>query len=398
MDRRSFLISLSGVAFSQGLLGCRATSDGTAGLHVLQGTIPPQIHAAFQRFLRQQQQQGSLEFSVEPELETLFTRLQQLQQQEKKPEVSSGGALGGLFPMLRTSRRRPLPDLVTLGDSWLQAAIQQELIQPFDVQPLKGWSQLPQSPWHHLVRRDRQGFLDPQGENWALPFRWGSTILVYRRDIFEQRGLAPPSDWHDLWRPELQHQFSLLDSPREVIGLALKRLGQSYNSPAPQGVPDLGAQLAALQRQVKFYSSTAYLQPLVLGDTWLAMGWSSDVLPLMQRNPKLAAVFPKSGTALWADIWVRPAAQANPLNVLTQRWIDFCWDPTIAIQLTLFSRASSPSILTVAPGTLPEPLRQNPILLPPEASFRASEFLYPLHSSSRQAYQQLWQEMRRVVT
>ncbi len=397
MDRRSFLISLSGAALSQTLMGCRASSEATARLNVLQGTIPPQIYAAFQRFLRQQQQQGSLNFTVELQLETLFTHLQQLQQQEKTPSVSPREGLGWLSAMLPASRSRPLPDLVTLGDSWLQAAIQQGLIQPFDVQPLQSWNKLPQNPWHQLVCRDRQGFIDPQGAIWALPFRWGSTILVYRRDIFEQRALAPPSDWHDLWRTELQHQLSLLNSPRDVIGMALKSLGQSYNIPAPQRVSGLATQLAALHRQVKFYSSTAYLQPLVLGDTWLAMGWSSDVLPLIQRNPKLAAVFPKSGTALWADIWVRPAAQTNPLNALTQRWIDFCWAPTIAIQLTLFSRASSPAILTAAPGNLPEALRQNQILLPAETSFRASEFLYPLQPSSHQAYQQLWQEMRQIT-
>jgi putative spermidine/putrescine transport system substrate-binding protein len=209
--------------------------------------------------------------------------------------------------------------------------------------------------------------------------------------------LPPPTDWSDLWRSDLRGHISLLDQPREVIGLTLKKLGQSYNTANLETVPRLQAELTALHQQVKLYSSDAYLQPLLLGDTWLAVGWSTDFLPLTQRNQTLAVVVPKSGTALWAELWVRPAVTTAALPSLAADWISFCWRPEIASQLSLMSRAMSPVVLTTPPACLPIALRQNPVLLPNAATQAASEFLKPLDRTTVLQYQALWQRLRQVA-
>ena len=93
-----------------------------------------------------------------------------------------------------------------------------------------------------------------------------------------------------------------------------------------ESIPNLKAYLTALHHQAKFYSNDAYLQPLLLEDTWLAVGWSSDVIPLLAQG-RLAAVIPASGSALWADLWVKPVRASQPTDFpdLTQRWINYCW-------------------------------------------------------------------------
>ena len=47
-----------------------------------------------------------------------------------------------------------------------------------------------------------------------------------------------------------------------------------------------------------------YLKTFSMGDAWVAVGWSSDVLPIAKRMSNVAVVVPKSGTSLWADLWV----------------------------------------------------------------------------------------------
>lgn len=37
---------------------------------------------------------------------------------------------------------------------------------------------------------------------------------------------------------------------------------------------------------------------------WVAVGWSSDVIPVAKRMSNVAVVVPKSGASLWADLWV----------------------------------------------------------------------------------------------
>ncbi|MBD2020973.1 extracellular solute-binding protein [Leptolyngbya sp. FACHB-36] len=390
MGRRSFLTGASAMLLSQLLAGCSGQSQSTLTVRSLSGSVPPQILNEFRKGLSN----AALNVSPEAELQTLFTLLQTWKQEAKPPSASRWPSW---VPFVGSSEAA-IPDLVTLGDYWLEKAIQQQLIAPLDPTQLQGWAQLPLNDrWKAIVTRNAQGQLDAKGQVWGAPYRWGSTVIAYRTDIFREKGLQPPTDWSDLWRSDLRRHLSLLDQPREVIGLTLKKLGKSYNTQDLGSVPDLDANLRALQQQAKLYSSSAYLQPLILGDTWLAVGWSTDILPIIRRNPNIAVVIPQSGTALWTDMWVRPAATSTASSLATQ-WINFCWQPSIAAELALLSRASSPAVLRTDRASLPQALRDNPILLPDTAILEASEFLQPLPTATVQQYRDRWKTLRQAVS
>jgi len=382
MDRRSFILSSGTLALSQLLAGCSGQDQAKLRVQLLKGSIPAQVVNKFRSTLNQR---ADLKFAPVEQLKDLFTQLQSWSKQDEKADDRQ---LQLPLPLIR-SKQASQPDLVTLGDYWLAQAIEQKLIQPLDPTKLQQWLTLP-SRWQELVRRNNQGQLDAQGKVWAAPYRWGNTVIAYNRDKFKSLAWTP-SDWSDLWRPELRDRISLLDQPREVIGLTLKKLGQSYNTENLNKVPELEQQLRALHQQVKFYSSDTYLQPLILGDTWLAVGWSTDVLSVMQRYQQIAAVIPKSGTALWADLWVRPSGGASSTS-LGEQWIDFCWQPQIAQQISLQTKATSPIPVKLKPGDIQEQLRS--LLLSDLQIFQHSEFLLPLSKATMQQYQSLWQKIR----
>jgi putative spermidine/putrescine transport system substrate-binding protein len=370
LNRRSFLTLLA-AGLSAQFLGACSNQNAALTVRALSGAIPPQILGEFQKFLKQSTGDLPVNFSAETQLQTLFSLLQTWRQEQQSVTI---------------------PDLVTLGDYWLEKAIQQKLIQPIATDKLKGWAQLPPA-WKTLVTRNAAGQLDAKGQVWAAPYRWGTTVIAYRKDIFRDRKLAPPTDWSDLWRPDLRGQISLPDQAREVIGLTLKRLGKSYNTQNLETVAALKQELRTLHAQVKLYSSDAYQQPLLLDDTWVAVGWSTDILTLMQRNPQIAAVVPQSGTALWAELWVRPV-QARAAEPIVHDWISFAWKPTIATQLSLLSDATAPGLLGADPQKQDPELQQNPVLLPDAPRLRASEFLQPLPPAAIDQYRALWQQMR----
>jgi putative spermidine/putrescine transport system substrate-binding protein len=397
MDRRSFLTGAGVLALAQLTSGCRSGNQADLNVQLLKDSIPAQLVGEFRRGL---EQPVTLKFDPEKQLKELFSRLQIWKQQgeKKNPQPSSLP-----FPLPFMGDKTPaIADLVTLGDYWLEQAIQQELIQPLEIEQLDGWKQLPPR-WQELVRRDRQGQLNKSGSVWAAPYRWGTTVIAYNRDKFKELGWKPPTDWSDLWRPELRGRISLLDQPREVIGLTLKKLGSSYNTTNLSQVKNLKEELRALHQQVKFYSSDYYLEPLTLEDTWLAVGWSTDILPVMVSDRQIEAVIPLSGTALWADLWVKPASLAEQSNggktvdrqSLMELWIDFCWQTKPASQISRFSHAASPIITTVKAADLPEDVRENPLLLPSTSVLDKSEFLKPLPKPALDQYQSLWQEIRK---
>lgn len=390
ISRRSLLMGGAGWVISQGLLGCSQQNSIPLTVDILRSSIPPQLLKRFQ----QQTPSVSLSVLSEAQLQLLFTELQNWQRSGKPPESASWF---DRIPFLGKGKPR-MPDLVTLGDFWLSNAVRQGLLQPFsegDRAGLTSWPQVAKnSKLSEILLRNDQGQVSPQGQVWAVPYRLGSTVIAYRRDLLQQRGLKPPTDWQDLWRPEFRGRISLLNQPREVIGLALKKLGQSYNTENLAAVPELKPTLQALNRQAKFYSSDTYLQPLMLDDTWIAVGWSLDVLPLGDRLSKVAAVIPASGTALSADLWVRPKSAEAKLSSPALNWLDFWWKPEIATQLSLTTWGISPALLGKPAEQLPEDLRKNALLFPDGKVLQASEFLKPLSETARRQYEQFWAEMR----
>ena len=391
MDRRSFLLGTSTLALSQLLFGCGGNNQMQLRVQLLKGSIPGQVVNQFHKGLQQQVQ---LKFAPVEQVQDLFRQLQSWQQ---KPKATDEQGWSRFIPF-RQGQKAVDADLVTLGDYWLKAAIEQKLIQPLqEVQgnQLKQWSALDER-WKQLVTRNDQGNLDTQGKVWGAPYRWGSTVIVYNRDKLEKLGWTP-KDWSDLWRDGMQQRISLLNQPREVIGLVLKKLGKSYNTENLDQVPDLEKELQTLNQQVKFYSSNHYLEPLIMEDTWLAVGWSSDVLPFLGRYPQFAAVIPQSGTAIWADLWVRPAGITK--STLSDQWIDFCWEPSTAKQISVLTKSNSPISTNITASDIQEPLLS---LLQSDVSdglrlgnvFDKSEFLLPLSPSVTKQYESLFAKIK----
>jgi putative spermidine/putrescine transport system substrate-binding protein len=393
MKRRSLLIGLGALALNPLTTGCSNRREADLHLQVLSGSLPAQLIQTFQhRQQPQLQRHPVLGFTPQPQLEDLFTLLQTWKQRS----TAGNSSQRSWNPLARSTNAADVADLVTLGDYWLLPAIQQGLIQPFDATDLQGWEML--SPqWRSLMTAyaTDQPTATPPKQLWAAPYRWGTMVIAYRNEEFQS--LKPPTDWADLWRPELQGRISLLDGPRETIGLTLKKLGQSFNPSNLNAVAALPSELAALHRQARFYSSDAYLQPLLLGDTWVAVGWSTDVLPVIKRDRRITAIVPTSGTILTADVWVRPAREAaSPAVVeeLLKQWIDFCWQPEAALQMAILGQSASPVLTTLDRTQLPSTVRENAILLPPQAVLERSELLKPLNTTTAEQYRQVWQALR----
>ncbi|MEA5626326.1 extracellular solute-binding protein [Nostoc sp. UHCC 0251] len=384
MDRRSFLLGTSTLALSQLLFGCGGNNQTQLKVKLLKGSIPGQVVNQFHKGLQQQVQ---LKFAPVEQIQDLF---QQLQSWQQKPKATDEQGWSRFIPF-RQGQKTADAELVTLGDYWLKAAIEQKLIQPLqEVQgnQLKQWSVLDER-WKQLVTRNDQGNLDTQGKVWGAPYRWGSTVIVYNRDKLRRLGWTP-KDWSDLWRDGLQQRISLLNQPREVIGLVLKKLGKSYNTENLDQVLDLEKELQTLNQQVKLYSSNNYLEPLIIGDTWLAVGWSSDVLPVLGRYPQLGAVIPESGTAIWADLWVRPVGITK--SSLSDQWIDFCWQPSTAKQISVLTKSNSPISANIVASDIQEALRN--VLQSDRKVFEKSEFLLPLPPSAIKQYESLFAKIK----
>ncbi|NEO83485.1 MAG: extracellular solute-binding protein [Spirulina sp. SIO3F2] len=383
LNRRSFLQAGGAIALSTLTTSCRGGSAETTQIYLLDRTLPLALVREFRN------QRGiSPNFRRETSLKAIAELLEQWRSDKKMTNRWSWVPIIG-------RKAKPRGHLVSLGDAWLSEAIRERWLQPIETEMLTQWPQLP-TRWQNLMRRNNQGQLDPNGPVWGAPYRWGLTLIVYNQQVFQELGLAPPQDWADLWRPEFQGRIALVDQPREVIGLTLKSLGQSYNTSDLKAVPDLEPRLLTLQKNVRSYSSQHYLQPLLLKDAWIAVGWSNDILPALRNYGQLRAVVPKSGTALWVDLWAQPAAIAA--SPIAAQWIDFCWQPHAIQRISRFTDGLSPLLAADNEIPLSQDNIQTPLLQSGTEILTRSEFLEPLPSVTRKQYDTVWRRVRSALS
>lgn len=373
MNRRSLLIGLMGVLATQA--ACQRNAENALRVAALEGVLSPQMLRDFKETL---QEAIALKIKNQESLVALFQQLQAWQQSTQTPGNVADWAL--------------------LSDYWLLPAIQQGLISPLDeVDVVPGWEALPKV-WSTLLQRNQQGLLTDTGPIWGSPYRWGHLMMVYDRRVFKRFGWEPTT-WADLLEPELQRRISLPDHPRLVLGVLLKALGHSANVPNPATEAGVEAALDTLREQVKVYSTTAYLQSLVVGDIALAVGWSHDIQPLLPRYRYLRAVAPLPGTLLTADVWTKPKLNADEsqraiaLSPLEQDWLSYWWQPATVTPLSLLSQGLSPLLLADTMPDFPFELAAGTVM-PTSEQLQQSEFIRPLEDAAIANYSQLWQQLR----
>ncbi|KAI8466668.1 MAG: hypothetical protein J3K34DRAFT_379213, partial [Monoraphidium minutum] len=280
-------------------------------------------------------------------------------------ELGQRGQLQEIFDELKdpkAKRSAGAADVVTLGDAWLAPAIREGLLQPIpSAETYRWWRRLPRR-WQQLVRRCADGSPDAAGGVWGCPYRWGGTLVAYKRDALLRRGGRPVRDWADLLQPQLRGRIAFSGSSREFVGAALKTLGGGggggrhalgFNSSeadlnaAGFTRADARAAARALLGQARAFSDRDHTRTLMAGDTWAVVGTSEDLVPLAERTPSLELVAPLSGTALWADLWVVPAAaagghlKAGPSPILPS-WLEFGLMPARAGTLGTLRTGATP--------------------------------------------------------
>lgn len=371
MDRRSLLAGLVTLAIAQS--ACRQNAAQTLRVEALRGVLTPRLLADSEKKLAEDTR---LQLTTHKSPISLFKQLEtwrDLASETDKPAAQVAA------------------DWLCLSDYWLLPAIERQLIRPLgNPEDLPNWSSLP-TVWETLLRRDDQGLPTETGDIWATPYRWGHLMMVYSRRHFNRLGWQP-SSWEDLLNPDLRGRIAVPEHPRIVLGSVLKLLGKSANSLNPADDTDIQDILKELAPQIKVYASENYLQSLIIGDVWLALGWSTDIRPALSRYRQLAAVSPASGTLLSADVWVKPNLMTQQTSTIRDKsWLSYWWQSDVSTPLSVFSEGLSPLLLN---GDARPDLARETVLLPTQEQLENSEFILPLPEVT--AYEQLWKTLRGV--
>ncbi|MGO9037473.1 MAG: extracellular solute-binding protein [Steroidobacteraceae bacterium] len=184
-------------------------------------------------------------------------------------------------------------------------------------------AQLPN--WGHLDPHALAvlGQFDP-GNRYAVPFLHSINGFAYNLDMVRARMPDAPVDSLDmLFKPDVVARFadcgvSFLDSPADVIQLALKYLHLDPNSDRPEDYRAVEALLLAVRPSIRMFDSNTYIHDLANRELCVAMSWSSDYSIAMARaravgvELHLAFTIPREGANINYDALLIPAGAPHP--------------------------------------------------------------------------------------
>jgi spermidine/putrescine transport system substrate-binding protein len=175
----------------------------------------------------------------------------------------------------------------TAIDRWHAAGV----LQPIDTARLSHWPDLFESLT--TVAGARQG-----GEQYFVPVDWGTTSVIYRRDLVELR----EESWSLLWDERYEGRLSVSEGAEETCAIAAIVAGAA--DPFAMSDEEIARVKDLLKRQkplLRYYwdSRKTVEAALAEGDLVAATGWNSAIAALRRARVPVEILQPKEGILMY---------------------------------------------------------------------------------------------------
>ena len=166
---------------------------------------------------------------------------------------------------------------------------------------------------------------DPQMA-YSVPYTWGTMGILYNTEYIEEA----PVSWDILMDPAYTMDMLMLNSPRDVLGIALVMTGHDINSTDPADLEDAQNLLIEQRPMVLAYVVDEVKDKMIGGEASVALVWSGDATYCMEENEELNYVVPQEGSNIFYDAVCIPHNARNVSGA--EKFINFlCRDDIAAI-------------------------------------------------------------------
>lgn len=222
---------------------------------------------------------------------------------------------------------------------------------------------------------------DPHDE-YSVPYMWGVVGIVYNK----KKVSGPVDSWNILWDEKYKGQILMFNNSRDAMGIALKKLGDSYNT---TDIGRLNAAAAELERQkplVQAYVMDQIYDKMEGGEAVLAPYYAGDAIVMMQESPDLGFAIPKEGTNLFVDAMAVPKGSRHVAEA--EQYINFLCSTDAGLKNAKATGYSTP--LVSAYAKLPASTRGNKLQYPDDSVLQKAEVYANLPQNVLDAYDTLW--------
>lgn len=133
---------------------------------------------------------------------------------------------------------------------------------------------------------------------YSVPYMWGLMGVIYNTKAVDEEDLG---SWDLLWNEKYAGDILMIDNSRDAIGIALKRLGCSYNTTDESQVRQAVDLLVEQWPIVQAYVMDDIFQKLEGANAYVGTYYYGDYLTMYENNPDLGFYIPEEGTNIYVD-------------------------------------------------------------------------------------------------
>ena len=223
-------------------------------------------------------------------------------------------------------------DIVVPGSVFAKPQIEGGMFQPLDKAKIKNLGNLDSAIMATLAKNT-----DP-GNKYLVPWAWGfTTVGINKTKVAKALGKTPMPEnaWDLVFKPEYTSKLkscgiAYLDSPTEIIPVALHYIGKDAYSNDPADYKLASDMLAKVRKDVRIFSSTM-IDDIAGGKACVAIGWSGDINIAADRAKEnkskdvIESLLPSTGALIFFDTMAITKDAKHPNNALA--FIDFYLRP-----------------------------------------------------------------------
>lgn len=208
-------------------------------------------------------------------------------------------------------------DLIIADDYIIETAIAEGLVAELDMDKI---------PSVGNVNPIYQGqFYDPD-DKYTVPYGAGVQTIVYDPSTVDME----ITGYADLWDPSLEANIGVTSNYRVINGMALKVMGESYNTSDVATIEEAGAMMLELAPNIRLIKDDNIQDDLLSGEIGAAVMYTSQVTMAMLANPELKVVYPEECIGFGVMGMFVPSKAPN--SDAAHQFIEYILDPEISAQ------------------------------------------------------------------
>ncbi len=266
-------------------------------------------------------------------------------------------------------------DVLIPSDYMIDRLIREDLIVPLDFNNIPNYQYVNEAFKNSYYDKDNK---------YSVPYMWSTVGILYDSTKVKDE----VSDMSIMWNENYKGKIFMLDSVRDSIGMALKKLGFSVNSTVDTELEAAKSELLAQRDLVLGYVTDEVKDKIISGEGYMGLVYSGEAGKAISEKDTLKYAIPENGTIYCVDAMVVPKNAQNKTGA--ESFINYMHKPEIAAQnaLETFYGCTNTEGLKL----LPDEIKNNKGLYPDNVVLEKSEMLKS-DDKINQKYLEIWNEI-----